>query len=133
MYSVAVHEDAEDDLEALWQSAPDAAARIAILLEELEGGDQSLLDALTVHDFGAYESQQVHVSKIAKFWGRGADLWRLKIWELEKQRLRYRIIYAYERGKQRYYVLGILPRKISYDTSDPRVQRVLAAYQDLIP
>jgi mRNA-degrading endonuclease RelE of RelBE toxin-antitoxin system len=131
VYSLVVHEDAEDDLEGLWKNDAQAAARISVLLEELEGGDQDLLDALTVHDYGAYRSKDYHVSKISKYWDKGIDLWRLKIWELEDLRLRYRIIYAYKPGAQRYYVLGILPREHSYDSSDPRVQRVLQAYNDI--
>jgi hypothetical protein len=132
VYSLAVHDDAEEDLEHIWERDPQAAARISVLLEELEGGDQDLLDALTVHDYGAYRSEDFHVSKISKFWSKGIDLWRLKIWELEEQKLRYRIIYAYEAGKRRYYVLGILPREHSYDSNDQRVRRILQAYEDLV-
>lgn len=130
MYTLAVHRDAEGDLEEIWNSAPDAAAIIVALLQEIKN-DQNLLDALTAHDFGVHESKRFHVSKWLQFWNRGIDLWRIKLWDLERKGLAFRIIYAYETGLQRYYVLGIFRRDFNYDTSDPRVQRVLAAYGDL--
>jgi len=130
VYSLVVHTDAEDDLEELWRTAEDVAAAISVLLDELQGS-QELLDALTVHDFGARGSEDFHVSKVSKFWDNGKDIWRIKIWDLEEQGLRYRVIYAYERGKKRYYVLGILPRATAYDSNDPRIRRILSAYEDL--
>lgn len=68
-----VHRDAETDLEKLWEGAPLAAARIGVLLEELEG-NQDLLDRLTQHDFGNYRSADFHVSKWLNQWNKGRDL-----------------------------------------------------------
>ena len=131
MYTLVVHADAKADLEEIWEAAPRAAARIVVVLDEIQS-NQDLLDALTEHDFGAYGLKEFHVSKISKFWHAGLDLWRFKIWDLEEQKLRYRIVYAYESRKRRYYVLGILPRATSYDINDQRVQRILKAYEDLV-
>lgn len=131
MYSLVVHTDAEDDLEELWQTAEDVAAAISVLLDEIQGS-QDLLDALTDHNFGENQSADFHVSKVSKFWDAGKDIWRIKFWDLEQRGLRYRVIYAYERGKKRYYVLGILPRATAYDSNDPRIRRILRAYEDLI-
>lgn len=131
MYSLVVHADAKADLEEIWEAAPRAAARINVVLEEIES-NQGLLDSLTDQDFGAYGLKEFHVSKISMFWHTGLDLWRFKIWDLEEQKLRYRVVYAYESRRQRYYVLGILPRATSYDINDKRVQRILKAYEDLV-
>jgi hypothetical protein len=125
-----VHEDARADLEALWNEAPQAAARVAVLLQELEGS-QDLLDRLTQHDFGCYGSASFHVSKWAEQWKQGRDLWRLKVWDLEDKGLRYRIVYAFMPGKSHYHVLGILPRDFNYDASHPLTRRILAAYESL--
>ena len=131
MYSLLIHSDARADLEEIWKKAPHAAARIVAVLEEIQS-DQELLDALTDQDFGAYGLKEFHVSKISKFWHSGLDLWRFKIWDLEDLKLRYRIVYAYDAKRRRYYVLGILPRATSYDSNDSRVQRILKAYEDLV-
>lgn len=79
MIALFVHDDASADLEGLWESDPRAAARIAVLLEELEG-DLDLLDRLTQHDYGVHHSADFHVSKWFEHWNRGRDLWRLKVW-----------------------------------------------------
>jgi hypothetical protein len=125
-----VHDDAEDDLNALWDEAPETAARITVLLEELEG-NQDLLDRLTQHDFGAYGSRDFHVSKWIEQWRKGKDLWRLKVWELEKTGVRYRIVYAFVPGKGHYHVLGIVPREFNYEADHELSRRILTAYENL--
>ena len=130
MYFLCVHEDAAFDLERLWSVEPDAAARILVLLEELEG-NQDLLSSLTEHGFGEYTDEDYSVSKWLAFWNRGRDLWRLKIWDLEDKGLYYRIIYAYVPETQHYHVLAIAPRNFNYDTSHPISRRIYKAYEDL--
>lgn len=130
MIALFVHDDATADLEALWETEPQAAARIADLLEQLEG-DSDLLDRLTQHDYGAYHSADFHVSKWQEHWRKGRDLWRLKVWDLEDKGLRYRVVYAFKPREQHYHVLAIAPREFDYDTSHPISQRILRAYQEL--
>lgn len=130
MYRLFIHDDAKADLERLLPEAPEAVARILVLLQECQH-DQNLLDRLTQHDFGAGRSADFHVSKWHAQWGRGRDLWRLKVWELEDKRLRYRIVYAFIPGQRVYHVLAIAPREFNYDPSHPITQRILRAYQDL--
>lgn len=130
MFRILVHDDARRDLEKLWDEAPLAAARITVLLEELEG-NPDLQDRLTQQDFGAYGSADFHVSKWVSQWNKGRDLWRLKVWDLENQGLRYRVVYALIRGRQDYRVLGIVPRTFNYDPDHELTRRILAAYQDL--
>ena len=125
-----VHDDAEDDLNALWDQAPETAARITVLLEELEG-NQDLLDRLTQHDFGAYGSRDFHVSKWIEQWRKGKDLWRLKVWELEKTGVRYRIVYAFVPGKGQDPVLGIVTREFNYEADHELSRRILTAYENL--
>lgn len=130
MLRLFVHEDAEADLEQLWETEPTAAARITVLIEELEG-NPNLLDRLTQHDFGAYGLEDFHVSKWIEQWRQGKDLWRLKIWDLENKNLRYRVVYAFMSRQQDYCVLGILPRAFNYDSNHDLTRRILAAYKDL--
>lgn len=130
MYRLFLHPDARSDLESLWDSAPEAAAKITVLLEELES-NQDLLDRLTQHKFGDRRSAEFQVSMWLEQWNQGRDLWRLKVWDLEKQGLRYRILYAFVPGKLQYHVLGIAPREFNYDADTDIAKRVLAAYAAL--
>ncbi|NJN36318.1 MAG: hypothetical protein HC794_03735 [Nitrospiraceae bacterium] len=43
----------------------------------------------------------------------------------------YRVLYAFDRNRQTFYVLGIPPRDIAYDLTHPRIQRLLAVYDSL--
>ncbi|MEW5891005.1 MAG: hypothetical protein AB1768_18645 [Pseudomonadota bacterium] len=130
MFQLFVHDDAEGDLERLWGEAPEAAARIAVLLEEVEG-NPDLLDCLTQHDFGSYHSADFHVSRWVEQWKKGRDLWRLKVWDLEDKGLRYRVVYAFVPGKLQYHVLGIVPRDFNYDVGNELTRRILRTYEDL--
>ena len=91
-FTLLVHDDAKADLEQLWKDAPRAAARIAVLLQELQGS-QDLLDRLTQHGFGDRSHAKFHISRWLEYWRKGKNLWRLKDWNLENDGFRYRIIY----------------------------------------
>lgn len=131
MYRLFVHDDAQTDLEELWSTGTQAAARIAVLLQELEG-DQDLLDRLTQHEYyGRSHSADFHVSKWVEQWRQGRDLWRLKVWDLEGHGLKYRIIYAFVPKRRHYHVLAIAPREFNYDSRHPLTQRIRSAYGSL--
>lgn len=130
MYSLFVHEDAEQDLENLWNEAPEAAARTVVLLEELEG-NQDLLDRLTQQDFGAYHGGDFHVTKWFEQWKVGKDLWRLKVWSLEDKGLQYRIVYAFVPRRLHYHILAIVHRDFDYDRNHEVTRRILRAYEAL--
>ena len=130
MIILFLHDDAKADLLALRHNQPKVAGRVLALLEQLEG-DPDLLDRLTQHGFGAHETAEIHVSKWQAQWRKGRDLWRLKMWDLEKKGLRYRIIHAFIPSKQHYHVLAIAPREFDYDADHPISQRILHAYQAL--
>lgn len=129
-YTLNVHEDAIADIEALCDVDLEAGAAIAAWLEQAEV-DQWLLESLTIRDFGADESEDFHVDKWIAQHRAGRNLWRVKIWKLEKRKLNYRIIYALDSRQTKYYVLGVLHRKFDYDPAHERSKRLLAAYDDL--
>lgn len=132
MYRLFIHGDAASDLERIWADDPVAAARITVLLEEIQGS-QALLDRLTEHGFGSAPRESFNVSKWHRQWNQGRDLWRLKGWDLERIGVRYRAIYAYVPGKRHYHVLAVLPRGlVNYDDpEDPYTRRILRAYAGL--
>ncbi len=132
MYKIALHDDAKADLKAILAKDAVAARKISAVLQEIEG-DQSLLDSLTTHDYGRNHRAPFNVSKWLEFWNKNQDIWRLKIWDLEDKGLRYRIVYAYVRGKKEYRVLAVAPRsEINYDDPNNTLsKRILAAYEEL--
>jgi mRNA-degrading endonuclease RelE of RelBE toxin-antitoxin system len=62
---------------------------------------------------------------------RGRKLWRIKVLTLKGMATGYRVIHAFDRLKQVFYVLGIQPREIAYDQTHSRIQRLLAVYDSL--
>ncbi len=129
-YSLCLHHDAEQDLESLWGTDEEAAARITVRLEHLKA-DQSLLDALTIQDFGNRDGEPFHVTRWIEQQRNRRNLWRLKEWDLERQGLRYRVVYTLDPRISRYYVLGVINRDFNYESTDPRTQRIIDAYDQL--
>lgn len=130
MIALFIHDDAKRDLLDLHESEPIVSGKLLALFEQLQG-DPDLLDRLTQHDYGAYHTGDFHVSKWQEQWRQGKDLWRLKVWDLEDDGLRHRVIYAFQPRHQHYHVLGIVPREFDYDSSHPLAKRILAAYEEL--
>ncbi len=130
MIALFIHNDATADLLALRRSDPKAAGRIMALLEQLQG-DLDLMDRLTQHDYGAYESEDFHVSKWQEQYRKGRDLWRLKVWDLENTGTRFRVIYAFEPRTHHYHVLAIAPREFNYDKNHLISRRIIRAYEEL--
>jgi len=128
--TIVLHRAAKADLEELWDSAPEVAAGIFAVLEEAKQ-NQAVMETLTTHDFGAYQTDRYHVSVWAAQQSKGRNLWRLKIWEFERHAIKYRVIYAFDPRIQRYFVLGVFDRDFNYDESDARTKRVIEAYDRL--
>ena len=130
MDSLHIHDDATADLELLWEKEPTAAARIAVLIQELEG-NQDLIDRLTQQDYGFSHSADIHVTKWFEHWNKGKDIWRVKIWELDDIGLKYRIVYAFIPRMHEYHVLAVAPRDFNYEKEHPITKRILKAYESL--
>lgn len=125
MFKLALHPSAKDiDIAGLWATEPIVAAKIVAMLELIRD-DQSLLSSLTDNDFGRDQTAEIHVSKWQAFWTKNIDLWRFKIWDLEKVGLQYRVIYFYHVREHCYYVLAIVHRDFNYDPQHPITKRIL--------
>lgn len=127
MYSLAIYDDAEKDLDALWDSDEDAAADIDVLLDEIRG-DQNLLDLMTVD---GYVGDKFDVVEMRYFRRTRLNIWRLKAGYLEADWTQYRIIYAFEPKKKTYHVLAVMPREKDYEKDRQFVARLERAYDDL--
>ena len=130
VYQLLIAVAAKQDLATIGGEDPDTEAEILGLLQELKGS-RLLLDSLTVKDYGLTRDAKFHVDAWGKQQNKGRNLWRLKIWSLEENGIRYRVIYALDPRNSRYYILAILHRDFDYDEKHPRVQQLLAAYDRL--
>jgi len=130
VYYLFIHDDAKADLVDIRAVDMSTAARLLVLLQELRS-NQDLMDRLTQHDYGAYGTEDFHVTKWLEQWNQEKNLWRLKYWELETGKHKYRIVYAFIPSKHHYHVLGVLPRDFNYDANHELTKRILNAYEDL--
>jgi len=130
VYGVVIAVAAKEDLAVIAKDDPETEAEIVAVLHELKG-NQQLLDALTVKDYGLTRDAPFHVDSWRAQQRQGRNLWRLKIWDLEDIGIRYRVVYALDPRISRYFILAVLHRDFDYDEKHPRVQQLLAAYDRL--
>lgn len=129
LYKLAIHQSAADDLVQLGskQSTAQVAARVFELVREL-GANPSELSNLLDH---GYSTSEIDISRFQEWWRQGKDLWRLKLLDLERAGLHYRIIYAYDIPSHRFHILAVVHRDFNYDANDPITQRILRDYREL--
>ena len=130
VYSIVIATAAKQDLAEIAIDDPDTEAEIAAVLHELKG-NQHLLDALTVKDYGLAREAPFHVDWWSAQQQKGRNLWRLKVWDLEDIGMQYRVVYALDPRISRYFILAVLHRDFDYDEKHPRVQQLLATYDRL--
>lgn len=131
MLSLSIHEDAVIDLRALKVSYPKAMAKILATLEQIQA-DPNLIDKLTEDRFGEDEDELISIRRWVSQWVLGDNLWRMKIWGLEENGLRFRILYAYEPRQLRFHVLAVVRRAdFNYEPDHPITKRILATYRKL--
>ncbi len=130
VYTLGVHEDAKQDLAEIAKAAPKVTAAIQALLEAIKAS-QWWLESLSMEDFGANEIQTIHVDAIEHETKAGRNIWRFKSWNLEKQKLQYRVIYSFDTHKRHYLVLAVVPRSYAYNPAHPRIQQLETLYDSL--
>ena len=129
VYSLVIHDDAQDDLDQIFTLNEAVAADIAVFFEEIDG-NQDLLDRLVSRGYCNYEDPQFNVDEWQKTRATKFNLWRVRLLWLQDAS-DYRIIYAFHTIEYRYYVLAILQRDFDYDTNNPRVKRIFETYDAL--
>ena len=131
MPSLAVHRDAADDLQSIKARGEiaDYGALVAFLHQAKV--DPERLTTLAEDWFGEDNSADYSVRKIVSMHQRGKRIWRVKVLTLKGMAVNYRVLYAFDRQRQVFYVLGIPSRDFAYDTNHPRIQRLIAVYDAL--
>jgi mRNA-degrading endonuclease RelE of RelBE toxin-antitoxin system len=119
---IDIHHHAEEDLDALWENKPAAAAEVVVTLEILEA-DPRAIDKLTTYGDIVLGEQRGHI----KSWitaGKVRNLWRLRV--LDTPATQYRIVYGYHWQTRQLCILAIVHKdKFDYDDhSSEIVQRI---------
>jgi hypothetical protein len=129
-YSLALHIDAEADLDRIYEEDEDAGADIEVFLEEAKN-NQETLDNLTRKGYVQYGESPFSVTEWEEAKRLKYNLWRIKLLWLEGPATQYRIVYAFHPIEYRYYILGIVNRNFNYDLKHERSEQILAAYSAL--
>jgi hypothetical protein len=129
--SLAIHPDAADDLQSIKARGEiaDHGAILAFLRQAKV--DPALLETMAEDWFGEDGTADYSVRKIVSLHRQGKRLWRVKVLTLKGIAVNYRVLYAFDRQRQVFYILGIPSRDFAYDTNHPRIQRLIAVYDTL--
>ncbi len=126
IYSLALHSDAEADLDHIYEEDEDAGSDIAVFLEEAKN-NQETLDNLTRKGYVQYGEWPFSVDEWEEAKRSRYNLWRVRLLWLDGAASKYRIIYAFHTVEYRYYILGIVNRNFNYDLQHERSKQILAA------
>lgn len=129
-YSLALHGDAEADLNRIYEEDEDVGADIEVFLEEAKN-NQETLDNLTRKGYVQYGECPFDVTEWEQAKRSKYILWRIRLLWLTGSAAKYRIVYAFHPIEYRYYVLGIVERNFNYDLQHERSKQILAAYSAL--
>jgi len=133
---IRVHNDAVEDLRTIKATDPVAAGRLVALIQQLKA-DPGLKDKLLDQGFGDDRKEPISVKKWHSVYVKveRQPVWRLKSWELERDGLKYRLIYLYYWRDQSYNILAIVPRgEINYDDpSHPIRKRITGRIRSEFP
>jgi hypothetical protein len=129
-YSMSIHEDAERDLDRLYEVDEDGTATIDVFLQEA-ASSPAVLDRLLEHRYRSYDpGMDFEVQRWAALW-KHYGLWRLKLFDVPGTAASHRVIYAFHGIQRRYYILGIVPRDFDYEPDHAFTRRIVRAYQAL--
>ncbi|MFM2465127.1 hypothetical protein P0D87_15905 [Paraburkholderia sp. RL17-368-BIF-A] len=127
MSQLIVEPNAESDLDELFETDPDAAAIIDVLLDEIYG-DEELIQLLCANRTARLEDPAFNNERFIELWDAGYTIYRLKIWDMDGGLLDQRVLHAYDGRSACTHILGILHRDYAYDTAHEKVRRCVEDY-----
>lgn len=125
-----VHENAEADIDQLWQVNAAAAAAIVATLEQL-AADPRLIDKLTTHGNNPVGAHEINVKRWERIRAKSGDLWRFRV--LNTPATSYRVVYGYQIQTRQICVLGVVHKDtFDYDNpADPSAKRIVDDWRSL--
>jgi mRNA-degrading endonuclease RelE of RelBE toxin-antitoxin system len=124
-----IHTHADEDLDRLWETDPNAAAAVQVVLEQLEA-DPKAIDKLTTYGDNVIGRNRVNVKPWETAKKKG-NLWRFRVFDTPATS--YRVVYGYHWQTRQICVLAIIHKdKFDYDDlSNSLAQRILADWRAL--
>lgn len=122
----------EDELEALYKTAPQAAELIDALIEELTG-DEDCLRTLTDHvpRWLYLYSPAFEIKRFEHAWNDGRNIYLLKPYDENGRPLNYRFFIAHDAHTDEYFALCIQPRDTCYDPTTDAYRCLCTRYDGL--
>lgn len=132
MSRLAPLDEFEDELDALYETAPHDAELIDALIEELMG-DEDCLRTLTndVPKWLYRYSPPFEIKRFEHAWKGGRDIYLLKPYDEDGHPLDYRFFLAHDAHTDEYFALSIQPRDTSYDPTTDAYRRLCNRYDGL--
>lgn len=126
---VDVHHHAKEDLDLIWESNPEAAATVLVVLEQLEA-DPKAIDKLTTYGDNNAGATLINV-KPWQSMRKKADLWRFRA--LDTPATSYRVIYGYQWQTRQLCVLAVVHKEeFDYDElNSPLALRIITDWRAL--
>jgi hypothetical protein len=122
---IKVHNDATNDLKSIKNINKDLFSRILMLIQQLKN-DEKLIKILLDHKSG--KEEKISVQELVRVKRQeNLIIRRLKFNELEKDGIKYRIIYYFDWKLNDYYIMAIINRNdLDYDNpNDTTICRVI--------
>ena len=125
-------DDFEDELDALYETAPQVAGLVDALIEELSG-DEDCLQTLTdcVPKWLYLYRPPFEIKRFGHAWDDGRNIYLLKPYDEDGHRLDYRIFLAHDSHTNEYFALSIQPRDTSYDPTTDAYRCLCTRYDGL--
>lgn len=121
--------EAEIELDALWDKDEDSAALIEELLCQFEETPE-LIDELCRTRRHVSHKPDFEVKKFQEVWNDGYTIYILKIWPKAGKEIPYRILYGHHPQKDIYYVLAVMAREVNYEADRELIKRICTAYEN---
>lgn len=122
--------DAEDEIDALWDSDEDSAALIEELLCQFEESPE-LLDELCRESRHVTHDPSFEVKRFRYMWKQGYTIYALKVWPGDGSAIDYRILYAHHPQKDEYHILTVMQREIDYESDKELIDRLICACEEI--
>ncbi|WP_177192701.1 hypothetical protein [Variovorax sp. OV084] len=129
MASLTICEEADHELDSLYDEREDDAALIDVLLQELSA-DEGALESLW-RDTPKWEwrfKPPYEVKRFGECWKRGKRIYILKVYDLEGHLCDYRVIVGHDPATDDYVVLATPHRDFNYEPTSPEFADILARY-----
>lgn len=122
----------EDELDALYEIAPQDAELIDALIEELSG-DEDCLSTLTDHvpKWLYLYRPAFEIKRFEHSWNTGRNIYVLKPYGEDGHLISYRIFLGHDADTDEYFALSVKPRDTCYDTTTDGYRLLCDRYDGL--